>query len=129
MGAKSPEAVARQNASSLENYHMYREAGICPRCKQAFAEPGRVYCGPCKRIIYHRRDINDPGREKRNAYNRSYKARMKAAGLCVDCGKVPPRAGHTRCEACEKKMRESRRKWRILQKMDRIAEEARKRNG
>ena len=59
----------------------------------------------------------DPGRVKRNAYNRERKARLKEAGLCVECGKTKAVEGRTRCFTCERKIEESRQKWEIRQKI------------
>jgi tRNA(Ile2) C34 agmatinyltransferase TiaS len=66
---------------------------------------------------------------KRKAYSRERRERLKAAGLCVDCGGEKAAKGKTRCKKCEMKMKESRQKWEILHAMDMEAEEARKRNG
>jgi hypothetical protein len=34
---------------------------------------------------------------------RARRARFKAAGTCIDCGKVPPPEGRSRCDACRDK--------------------------
>lgn len=38
-------------------------------------------------------------REERNAYCREYRAKRKAAGICVRCGR-PAKQGRVRCTAC-----------------------------
>lgn len=34
--------------------------------------------------------------------------RLKALGICVDCGKYPARPGQTKCDKCREKMKEYR---------------------
>jgi hypothetical protein len=129
MAAKSDAARERNNALSLEIYYWYKERGICPRCGCGIAEPGRVYCARCYQRIRNQKDRRDPGCVKRKAYSRERRERLKAAGLCVDCGKARAVEGRIRCQRCEERMKESRKKWEILHAMDMEAEEARKRNG
>jgi hypothetical protein len=117
MGTKSEAARRKNNETRSEEYYWYKSRGICPRCGRGYAEPGRVYCGPCYKRIKAQKDRNDPGREKRNAYNRERRARLKAAGICVDCGKRKAATGKTRCITCERKVKESREKWNIRQRI------------
>ena len=42
------------------------------------------------------------------SYQRALYLRRKIAGLCVDCGKNPPRLNHMRCEPCLAKRRAAR---------------------
>lgn len=42
-------------------------------------------------------------------YQTAYLHQRKADGVCVDCGKVPPRPGSVRCEACAARKRVLRR--------------------
>lgn len=43
------------------------------------------------------------------AYQRKRHARLRAAGLCVTCGRVPPVQGLQRCLPCQEKARASSR--------------------
>lgn len=129
MPKKSEAAMRHNNEIRSEMYYWYRAHGICPYCGVRDPEPGRVLCLPCKRRIKTLRERKDPGNVKHNEYGRERRARLKAAGLCVDCGKAKAEEGRTRCQRCEERMKESRKKWEILHAMDMEAEEARKRNG
>ena len=122
---KSREAKDRNNRLSMEEYLWYRSRGICPRCGKRYAEPGRVYCEPCKKRSKSLRERNDPGANARKAYNVQRRARLKAAGICTDCAKRKVAEGRTRCPTCLAKMTESRRKYAILQKIKREAEACR----
>lgn len=115
--AKSKEAIEHNLELHRESYRWYTGNGICWRCKTAYAEPGRIYCKSCKRRIHAMQERRDPGRVKRNAYNAERRARLKAAGLCVECGKIKAVEGKTRCFTCERKIEESRQKWEITQKI------------
>jgi len=48
--------------------------------------------------------------------NNSRRARLKALGLCVDCGQFNDNQPHIRCAECLAKQRESIRKWREKRK-------------
>lgn len=127
MAAMTDEAKARRAQYGRDSWRMYKSAGICPYCKLRYAEPGRVHCAQCLR---HRRVLHarsDPGNVHQRELCRERRARLKAAGICVRCGKNPAREGRTRCQACEDKKRQSEIKYKILRKMDKEAKEARKR--
>ena len=117
--ALSEAARAKRNALKREEYNWYKNAGICPQCAKAYAEPGRVYCGPCYRHMRAVWERNDPGAVKRKSYNNARRARLKAAGICVDCGNAKAKGGKTRCGACERKMKESRQKYEIKKRLKR----------
>lgn len=42
---------ATARAYGRERYAFYKTHGICVRCGQADAEPGRIYCTACR--LYH----------------------------------------------------------------------------
>ena len=126
---KSEAAKAYNRQLRNENYHWYRSKGICPRCCTRYAEPGFAFCKQCKQHMADLAERRDPGSVKRKEYNRERRARLKAAGICTDCGKARAVEGRIRCQRCEERMKESRKKWEILHAMDIEAEEARKRNG
>lgn len=119
MPAKSPAALARNREINRANYRMYVDSGICPVCKTRYAEPGRTQCKECTRRIAARADQRDPGRERRNAYCRERRQRLKAAGICVDCGQHRAQEGVTRCPACLRKERESHQAYEIRRRIAR----------
>ena len=127
MGAVSQAAKDRQAKARKELITMYKDHGICPRCKR-WAEPGRVYCKPCINLIMARRRKNDPDNEKGKTYNRERRERLKAAGMCVCCGKRKVVEGQVLCPVCKAKNRESQQKYKIIQRIKREAEKARTAN-
>lgn len=127
MAARSEASRQHNMQLNRESYRWYKSMGICWRCKLAYAEPGRIYCNPCKRLEKAKQERRDPGAVKRNASNKERRARLKAEGLCVDCGRIKAVEGKTRCFTCERKIKESRQKWQITQKIKREAQEARER--
>lgn len=66
-------------------YDRRKEAGLCPRCGEQPARPGRVYCEACS----HRSS------EEKSAI----KQRRKDAGKCVWCER-PARPGKRMCISC-----------------------------
>lgn len=104
MAYKSPE-TAKQYHHDL--YQWCVERGVCAWCKKVYAEPGRVYCKGCTRRNKALIERRDPGHEQRNAYCRERRKRLKAEGLCIDCGKRQANEGRTRCPVCARKKRES----------------------
>ena len=129
MPRKSAQSFAKNNQARLDNYYWYTSHGICPECAKRYAEPGRTLCETCKKRIAAQRERNDPGGVKRKAYNAQRRAALKAKGLCIGCGKAKAVEGKTRCAKCEEKMKDSRRKWEILQRIEREAQKARERSG
>ena len=97
-----------------ETEKMYREHGICPKCGQNSARPGRLYCFDCadKRAEYNRIYYN-ANKERLNEYRKEwYRATYdsrKANGLCVRCGERPPKEGRVRCGRCLAKDRKDHR--------------------
>lgn len=84
-----------------QNEHRKRRiaAGICTDCPNP-AEAGKVRCSEC--LAHYR---TPEGRARvRKSFNK-WRARKKAEGLCLVCGKVPVTVG-TRCEACRQRHRE-----------------------
>ena len=125
MSAVSPEAKENHKRLHDELRQWYKDHGLCPRCHKRLGEPGRVYCKPCMTIIKARMEKRDPTHEKRNAYCRERRARLKAAGICTYCGKRPAVEGQVLCPLCKKKNEESRIAYKIRQKIKREAERAR----
>lgn len=125
MGAVSQAAKDHQAKAREELRQMYKDHGICPRCKTRWAEPGRVYCKPCINLIMARRHKKDPDNEKGKAYNRERRERLKAAGMCTYCGQKTAVEGQVLCPVCKAKNRESRIKYKIQKRIEREAQKAR----
>ena len=85
--------------ANRERILWYKQHGICYWCGHEDAVIAGL-CGECyenyKRCYTHYQEQN---REIVNARNREIRARRKAAGLCVDCGK-PAIPGRTKCRQC-----------------------------
>ena len=85
-----------RRAAERELYAARRAKGLCGRCggevlpKGDFADAS--LCGPCAALC----DGYD--REKKNTARRGRYARLRARGLCTDCGE--PAQGTARCESC-----------------------------
>lgn len=94
-------------------YKARKEAGICTRCGKAKAVSGHVLCWQCKahmRDKYIEQTLTETEEQRKERlaksaerYRKRYE-RLKTAGLCVTCGKRPAEPGHTRCEACRKRI-------------------------
>lgn len=124
MGAVSQAAKDRQAKAREELRSWYVEHGLCPRCKK-YAEPGRVYCKPCINLIMARRRKNDPNNEKGKTYNRERRERLKAAGMCVCCGKRKAVKERVLCPVCKRKHQESQHKYTIIKRIEREAQKVR----
>ena len=118
MAYKSMEALKQYHR---ELYRWYVDRGICFYCKKAYAEPGRTYCKKCLQRKLAMNERRDPDRVKRNSYNRERRERLKAEGLCVDCGRRPAVEGQTRCPVCAQKKRESEQVSRIRKRIEKKA--------
>ena len=111
----------RWSPNQRELREWYKARGICPHCGRAFVEPGHTYCKACfaQSREYKAAHRPDP------AIKRAFRQARIEAGLCIDCGR--PSEGKSRCPRCLKMAGDSRRKYRINQRIEREAEEARKR--
>ena len=127
MGAVSKEAKEKQAKAHAEIYMMYKEHGICPRCRKAWAEPGRVQCKNCMKKVNARQKKRDPTGEIRKENCKERRRRLKAAGLCTDCGIRQAVVGKARCHECEAKAKESRIAYNIKMRMKRELEKERAR--
>ena len=87
------ERRAKECAQHRERYYWYKEHGICVRCGQEDAAPGKVKCEECaakeatRRLAAYYRQ----GKAQQAADLQRHKvryARRKALGLCTDCGKT-----------------------------------------
>ena len=129
MPATSEAAKKHNRLLHHELYEWYKDHGICPGCRKAWADPGKVYCGPCYRKRQYSNERSDPGRVKRNAYDKERKARLKAEGICVGCGKKPAMEGRLKCQKCQTKQNESNKAWRVRERIRREADRAREGKG
>lgn len=103
-------------------YKARKEAGICVRCGKAKAVPGHVLCWQCKVYMQDkniRRTLTETEEQRKERLAKSAECcrnrheRLKAAGLCVTCGKRPAEPGRIRCEACQKRANAKARERRI----------------
>ncbi len=121
MSARSEAAMQRHRQLWHENYEWYKAHGICPGCRLRWNAPGKVHCEQCLKETKQRKRRMDPDGGKQRAYNVERRARLKAAGLCVDCGRNEV-LDRVRCPKCLAKARESRTAWEIRQRIQREAE-------
>ena len=128
MSRVTERAKENDRRGHRECYAWYVAGGICPYCKKRYPEPGRVYCLPCRRYTAALAKKRDPDNARNKAYCKQRRERLKAAGLCVECGRTPAADGKLKCKRCAARAAESQIKFKILQRMDREAEEARRRN-
>jgi len=115
MGAVSKKARRNQYRSAMERYYWYKAAGICPRCLK-YSVPGMVYCADCYEKNRRHATEKDPDHAKKNAYAKERRAKLKAEGLCVDCGKRKAMDGRIRCAKCHATAQDSRIKYKIHQR-------------
>jgi hypothetical protein len=78
MSSETPGARWRR-AKVIE----WTAAGLCPGCGRDRDDPRRRRCAACRAAT--------------NARNDKVYAARKAAGLCVNCGRVPARSGFVTC--------------------------------
>ena len=93
-------------------YNARKEAGLCARCGKVPVRKGHVMCAQCEADIaeWHRAKHEQMPPEEREAYlarerarNRARRDRLKAQGMCIDCGKCPAEGGKLRCKTCAAK--------------------------
>lgn len=108
----------KDNATlSKERREWLKAHGICVICGGQWSEPGRVMCKPCYKRLLARRARTDPGNAKHNAYAKTRRQKLLAAGICPDCGRRPLTDGKKRCSVCRQKNQESKQMYRIRQKI------------
>lgn len=104
-------------------YESKKNAGKCVKCG-GWAEPGRTMCRKC--LDKHTSYVQSYGEAYLEKRRRRRQERI-AAGLCIDCGQ-PTDNGHTRCKSCRDARMDSTRKYRIIKKIEKEAEQARRGN-
>lgn len=93
----------------MKSYDYYKSIGRCPICKRNKSAPNHVLCLECmsdaseKNHIRH--DKLTPEQRKAESKKavenkRKRKELRKAKGICVECGKRPPKNGRIRCAIC-----------------------------
>ena len=103
----------------MNRYEWYKSHGICPRCGQADAAKGKVYCLNCLdresvSTMLYKASHDTSDRNKAECRRRYYRA--KESGFCVRCHQRKAREGKVTCQICFNKVRE---KQAIYQKMRR----------
>ena len=102
----------------MSDYAFYKSHGICPVCRTAALAPGRAACEDCleaERIRNARRraalteeqHAAYTARQRQNTAK--MRARRKAAGLCLDCGK-PAEPGRVLCLECKVRRKEKKQR-------------------
>lgn len=91
------------------DYNWYKTLGICPMCRKKKPALDHVICLECMS------DASEKNRKRRERltaeqrhaesqraveYKRQRRERRKAEGVCVECGKRPPKEGRIRCAVC-----------------------------
>jgi len=123
MPAKSEYAKANDRKANRELYHWYKSRGICPKCKKMPGVPGGVYCEDCLAV---KREASKRFLGEYNAGKcRERRERLKAAGLCVSCGK-PAVKDRVLCAACARRNAEAQQVRKMKKRLEREAREARK---
>ena len=108
--------------TNKERYQWYKARGICISCGASWSEPGRVRCKVCHDKHERSRDrVAQIEMERRN------RAAWREAGLCTVCGKRQADDGRRTCAHCRAVAVDRDRKYRILRRMDKEADEARRR--
>ena len=120
MPAISPKAKANQRKRSRESYAWYKSKGICPRCKTAWCDAGKVYCPDCAKKNYDA--LKRLGSNSQRCKDR--RERLKAQGLCVNCGN-PAVKGRVLCSICARKNSEAQQVRKMKQRIEREAQKVR----
>lgn len=121
--AKSAKSSRKSRKSAHSAYYQARNSGRCYLCGK-LAIPGK---GLCEEHYAEKKEYQRKYREKNHDVIRQKRLDKIAAGLCIDCGQ-PVGDEHTRCPRCRELRMDSNRKYRITKRIEREAEEARKRN-
>lgn len=127
MAAVSKRAKANEKKRNRENYEWYKSNGICPKCKTAWAAPGRVFCEPCLKLKAI--ETMKFGGEYNARKCKERRERLKAKGLCVRCAR-PAVKGRVLCAECARRNAETQQAIRVRKRIAREnAKEVRHGNG
>lgn len=106
-----------------ERYRWYKERGICTTCGRTWAEPGKVRCKACEAKIAA---CHEKRREERRQAKQEQRQQRIAAGICTECGKRPATEGMRMCPRCRAMRNDSTRKYKIMKRIERDVQEARR---
>lgn len=102
----------------MKAYDYYKMIGICPHCRQMKPATGKVYCPNCldEQALLQmelRANLSDDKKadilKKQNESNKKRYARLKAEGICPNCGKRKARIGMVFCAYCGGKQAEHKK--------------------
>lgn len=108
-----------RNQRQKERYEWLKSHKICTICGREKAVIGQTLCESCRkkshdRVNSFRKNATPENRLKRLAYAREYakrkRAEYSAKGLCIACGKRPPKNSRKTCEVCLTRQRKYYRK-------------------
>lgn len=127
MAAISEMAKENQRNRNKENYRWYKAGGICPKCKKAWAAPGRVFCEPC--LKQKKAETMKFGGEYNARKCKERRERLKEQGLCVRCAR-PAVEGKVLCAECARKNAEAQQVRKMKKRIEREnAKEVQRGNG
>ena len=115
MSAVSERAKANERKRNRENYEWYKAHGICPKCKNAWAAPGRVFCEPC--LKQKLTETMRFGGEYNARKCKERRERLKEKGLCVRCAR-PAVEGKVLCASCARRNAETQQAARIRKRIE-----------
>ena len=105
-----------------ELYDWYKKMGICPQCGSNKAAPGKVRCEEClaKNAESSRKQREKKSekqteaiRQKHREYLKNLRAKRKADGLCIYCGKPQNSYSSSMCIECRIKNQKKNEKRKI----------------
>lgn len=91
---------AKQRQQTAEKRAALKKMGFCVDCGSNRIYGSENICPECaaKKYIQNRQRLKDKERDRQYQHDR--KERLKAAGICVKCGKRKAESGKTRCQQC-----------------------------
>ena len=91
---------AKQRQQTAEKRAALKKMGFCVDCGSNRIYGSENICPECaaKKYIQNRQRPKDKERDRQYQHDR--KERLKAAGICVKCGKRKAESGKTRCQQC-----------------------------
>lgn len=92
-----------------EEYHFYKNLGICVRCHKERAEPHKVMCYECmdKEKEQYQKKLQK-NKEQINKRDLDKYYRLKEQGICTYCKHEKAVVGKTKCAKCLAKIRNKR---------------------
>lgn len=101
----------KQRIQTTEKRAALKALGICTSCGSNKIYGSETLCPECaaKKYASNRKRQNA---EKNRQYQHDRKEHLKAAGICIKCGKRPAEKGKTRCVTCNIKERDRAKRYR-----------------